>query len=109
MTQRQMLQRLRRAQWRALERMLRRAYQEGFEAGLSRAHGQGRRGRTIRGDATVQGLVDRIERHFGLGRYGFEVRVVHGGSGRRVPAADRLDRHRLPDRASSGRPGRRGT
>ena len=95
MTQRQTLQRLRRAQWRALERVLRAAYQDGFEAGLSRAHGQGRRGRSIRGDATVQGLIDRIGRHFGLERYGFEVRVVHAGSGRRVAATDRLDRHRV--------------
>jgi hypothetical protein len=99
MTQRQTLQRLRRAHWRTLERMLREAYQDGFEAGLSRAHGQGRRGRTIRGDATVQGLVDRIGRHFGLERYGFEVRVVHAGSGRRVAAADRIDRYRLDPRA----------
>ena len=94
MTQRQTLQRFKRAQWRSLERMLRRAYQEGFQAGLVRAHGQGRRGRNIRGDATVQGLIDRIDGHFGLERYGFEIRVVDAGSGRRVPAADRLDRHR---------------
>ena len=96
MTQRQTLQRLKRAQWRTLERVIRQAYQDGFEAGMARAHGHGRRGRTIRGDATVQGLVDRIERHFGLERYGFEVRVVHGSSGRRVPAANRLDRYRRP-------------
>ncbi len=99
MTQRQTLRRLRRAQWRTLERLLREAYQDGFEAGLSRGHGQGRRGRSIRGDATVEGLVARIERHFGLERYGFEVRVVHAGSGRRVPAGDRLDRYRLDPRA----------
>jgi len=97
MTQRQTLQRLRRAQWRTLERMLREAYREGVDAGLARAHGQGRRGRTIRGDATVQGLVEQVERHFGLERYGFEVRVVHAGSGRRVPAGDRLDRYRRPE------------
>ena len=41
--------------------MLRQAYQEGFEAGLARAHGQGRRGRTIRADATVDGLVRLME------------------------------------------------
>lgn len=95
MTQTQTLQRLKRAQWRGLERLLKGAYQDGFEAGLARAHGQGRRGRTIRGDATVAGLVDRVERHFGLGRYGFEVRIVHRGSGRRVPATDTLRRYRL--------------
>ena len=95
MTQAQVLRRLRRAHWRTLERLVREAYQEGFDAGLTRAHGQGRRGRTIRGDATVQGLVGRIERHFGLDRYGFEVRVVHAGSGRRVPAGDELRKYRV--------------
>jgi hypothetical protein len=45
----------------------------------------------------VQGLIDLIERHFGLERYGFEIRAVHAGSGRRVPAADRLDRYRLAE------------
>jgi hypothetical protein len=100
MTQRQMLQRFRRTQWRSIERMLRRAYQMGFESGLARAHGLGRRGRTIRGDATVEGLVRRIENHFGLDRYGFEVRIVHRGSGRRVGAGDRLDRHRALEPAS---------
>ena len=49
-----------------------------------RAHGQSRRGRTIRADATVAGLVHLIERHFGLDRYGFQVRVVNARSGRRV-------------------------
>jgi len=93
MTQSQVLKRLRRSHWRTLERVLRSAYQEGYTAGLARAHGLGRRGRTIRGDAKVEGLVRRIERHFGLDRYGFEVRVVHGASGRRVPASDRLDKH----------------
>lgn len=96
MTQGQMLRNLKRRQWRALERVLKQAYQEGFEAGLTRAHGQGRRGRTIRGDATVQGLLDRIERHFGLDRFHFEVRIVHG-SGRRVPATDLLSRYRRVD------------
>jgi hypothetical protein len=93
MTQSEMLKRLRRAHWRALERMIKKAYQEGFEAGLSRAHGLGRRGRTIRADATVSGLVDRIERHFGLDRYGFELRVVHGTSGRRVPSVDQIRKY----------------
>jgi hypothetical protein len=86
---------MRRTHWRALERLVKQAYQEGFEAGLARAHGQARRGRTIRGDATVSGLVDRIERHFGLDRYGFELRIVHGGSGRRIPSADQIRRYRV--------------
>jgi len=93
MTQAETLKKLRRTHWRALQRALKTAYQEGYEAGLSRAHGLGRRGRTIRGDATVDGLVRRIERHFGLDRYGFEVRVVHAGSGRRVAAADQLRKY----------------
>lgn len=93
MTQSATLKKLKRTHWRALEMMLKRSYQEGFEAGLARAHGLGRRGRTIRGDATVDGLVRRIERHFGLDRYGFEVRVVHKGSGRRVPAADQIRKY----------------
>jgi hypothetical protein len=88
---------LRRRHWQGLERLLREAWEEGNAAGLSRAHGMGRRGRTIRGDATVAGLVALIERHFGLDRYGFEVRVVHGASGRRVPATDRLDKYRRED------------
>ena len=93
MTQAEVLKRLRRSHWRSLERVLRTAYQEGFQSGLARAHGQGRRGRTIRGDAKVEGLVQLIERHFGLDRYGFEVRVVHAGSGRRVPATDELRKY----------------
>ena len=96
MTQTATLQKLRRRQWQSIQALLRQAYHEGFEAGIARAHGQGRRGRTIRGDATVAGLVDQIERHFGLERYNFEVRVVHRGSGRRVPAADLLQKYRLP-------------
>ncbi len=100
MTQTQTLKKLQRAQWRTLHRHLRRAYQEGFEAGLSRAHGQGRRGRTIRGDATVNGLVRLIERHFGLGRYGFEVRVVHASSGKRVPGTHLLRRYRVEEDGS---------
>lgn len=94
MTQSQMLRKVHRSQWKLLQRMLRDAYQEGYEAGLARAHGTGRRGRTIRGDATVGGLVRRMERHFGLDRYGFEVRVVHGKSGRRVPVADEIRKYR---------------
>ena len=97
MTQTRTLKRLQRAHWRGLSRLLRDAYREGFEAGLARAHGQGRRGRTIRGDARVEGLVRRIERHFGLERYGFEVRIVHGASGRRVPAASLLRTYRRED------------
>jgi hypothetical protein len=93
MTQKQMLKRVRRAHWRTLERLVKEAYQEGFEAGLTRAHGQRRRGRTIRADATVNGLVRLIERHFGLDGYGFEVRVVHTGSGRRVPGGDQIGKY----------------
>ncbi len=100
MTQTQMLKRLQRTHWRTLRNHLKRAFQEGYEAGLARAHGQGRRGRTIRGDATVNGLVRLIERHFGLRRYGFEVRVVHASSGRRVPGADLLQKYRLSDRVA---------
>ncbi len=88
---------IRRSHWRGLERIVRRAYDEGYAAGERRAHGDRRRGRTIRGDATVEGLVRQIERHFGLGRYGFEVRVVHGSSGRRVPSGDRLEKYRLAE------------
>ena len=90
MTQTQLLKRIQRANWRSLQRIVRQAYQEGFNAGLARAHGAGRRGRTIRADARVEGLIRRIERHFGLNRYGFEVRVVHPSSGRRIPAGDLL-------------------
>ena len=93
MTQGQLLRRLKRSQWRSLERVLKVVYQQGFEAGLTRAHGSGRRGRTIRGDSTVEGLVRQIERHFGLKRYAFEVRVVHPRSGRRIPARDLLQEH----------------
>lgn len=93
MTQAQVLRNLKRSHWRSLERLVKRAYQAGLEAGLARAHGVGRRGRTIRADSTVDGLVRQIERHFGLRRYAFEVRVVHPGSGRRVPARDQLVQH----------------
>ena len=94
MTQSQVLKKIRRSHWRSLERALRDAYREGVDAGLARAHGLGRRGRTIRGDATVEGLVRLIERHFGLDRYGFEVRVVHRGSKKRVPARDLIHKYR---------------
>ncbi len=97
MTQTRMLNKLRRSHWRSLQRLMKQAYQEGYEAGLARAHGQGRRGRTIRADATVTGLVDQIERHFGLGRYGFQVRIVHAGSGRRVAMADQIGRYRVEE------------
>lgn len=97
MTQTQMLRKLQRTHWRTLKNHVKRSYQEGYEAGLARAHGQGRRGRTIRADATVNGLVRLIERHFGLDRYGFEVRVVHAGSGRRVPGGDLLLKYRVEE------------
>jgi hypothetical protein len=99
MTQTQTLKKLQRAHWRMLQRLLKRSYQEGFDAGLARAHGQGRRGRTVRGDATVHGLTRLIERHFGLDRYGFDVRVVHAASGRRVPAGDLLEKYRIDEKA----------
>ena len=98
MTQAQALKRIKRAHWRSLERVLQRAYQEGFQAGFLRAHGAGRRGRTIRGDARVQGLIRLIERHFGLKRYAFEVRVVHPASGRRIPAQDLLVKYLATER-----------
>ncbi len=97
MTQTATLKKLQRAHWTALSRLLRLAYREGWDAGLARAHGQGRRRRTIRADATVEGLVRRIEDHFGLGRYGFEVRVVHVASGRRVAGRDLLRSYLVPD------------
>ena len=40
-------------------------------------------------------------RHFGLTRYGFEVRVVHAHSHRRVPGADLLLTYRLEEPARS--------
>jgi hypothetical protein len=94
MTQEQLLVKLRRRHWRSLESLVRQAYQEGVAAGLTRAHGQRRRGRTIRGDATVEGLVRLVMDHFGLDRYAFEVRIVHPGSGRRLPAADLVRKYR---------------
>lgn len=95
MTQAQALRRLKRAHWNTLERLVRRAWNDGYDAGLARAHGQGRRGRTIRSDARVEGLVRLIERHFGLDRYGFEVRIVHARSKRAVPARDLLSKYRV--------------
>jgi hypothetical protein len=97
MTQTATLQKLRRRQWLQTRKLLRAAYQEGMDAGIARAHGQGRRGRNIRGDATVAGLIARIERHFGLDRYAFQIRIVHPGSGRRVPASDLLQKYRTED------------
>ena len=93
MTQSQALKRLRRSHWIELEELLKEAYQEGVDAGLARAHGQGRRARPIRADATANGLIRQIESHFGLDRFAFEVRVVHRGSGRRVPGGDLLRRY----------------
>jgi hypothetical protein len=93
MSQTQALKRLRRAHWIGLEKLLKEAYQEGVEAGLARAHGQTRRARPIRDDATANGLIRQIETHFGLDRFAFEIRVVHRGSGRRVPGGDLLRRY----------------
>lgn len=97
MTQSQALKALQRAHWRSLQTLLKRAYREGYQAGVVRARGHGRRGRTIREDATVEGLVRLIDAHFGLDRYGFDVRVVHASSGRRVPAGDLLRKYRVDD------------
>lgn len=96
MTQTQVVRTLRRKHWRVLERFIKKAYADGVEAGITRAHGQGRRGRTIRADATVNGLMRRIERHFGLDRYRFRIQVVHPGSGHRVPGRDTLSKYRIP-------------
>ena len=57
MSQTQALKRLRRAHWIGLEKLLKEAYREGVEAGLARAHGQSRRARPIRDDATANGLI----------------------------------------------------
>ena len=97
MTQTQALKQLRRSHWTGLEELLKKAYQEGVEAGLARAHGQRRRSRPIRDDATANGLIRQIERHFGLDRFAFEVRVVHRGSGRRVPGGHLLRRYLTAD------------
>jgi hypothetical protein len=93
MIQSEAVRRLRRSHWRSLERLLKQAYQAGLDEGRARAHGAGRRGRTIRADATVEGLLRLVTRHFGLDRYGFEVRVVHPRSGRRISARDLLRDH----------------
>jgi len=95
MTRTQLLKKLRRQHWKSLEALARSAWEEGFRAGEERAHGAGRRGRTVRADATIAGLERLIERHFGLERYAFEVRVVHRSSGRRVAAMDLLSRYRV--------------
>jgi hypothetical protein len=95
MTQTVVLRTTRRRMWRSIEQLVRDAYQQGYESGLARAHGQGRRARTVRRDATVQGLIRLIERHFSLDRYRFEVRIVHSGTGRRVPGTDRIEKYRL--------------
>ena len=95
MTQARTIAKLQRQWRRQLEHLLKQSYQEGVEAGLARAHGLGRRGRTIRADTKVEGLVRLIEQHFSLDRYSFEVRIVHGKSGRRLPAEDLIRKYRL--------------
>ena len=95
MTETQTLKKLKRTHWRSIEGLLKSAYREGLDAGTARARGQSRRGRTIREDATVGGLVRRIESHFGLDRYGFEVRIVHKRSHRAVPASDQIVKYRI--------------
>jgi hypothetical protein len=95
MTETKTLRKLKRAHWRSIEGLLKQAYRDGFEAGVQKARGQSRRGRTIRGDATVGGLVRRIDSHFGLDRYGFEVRIVHKRSRRAVPAQDQIVKYRI--------------
>ena len=97
MTQTQALKKMRRAHWIELEKLLKVAYQDGIEAGVARAHGQSRRARPIRDDATANGLIRQIDTHFGLDRFAFEVRVVHRGSGRRVPGDDLLRRYLTTD------------
>ncbi len=94
MTQDEALKRFKQRTWRGLDKVLRTAWQEGVQEGERRARGQRRRGRTIREDATVEGLIRLIEEHFGLDRYGFEVRIVHVGSSRRVPSADLIRKYR---------------
>ncbi len=96
MTEREVRRKLMRQYLRSVDQLVKAAYQEGVEEGIARAHGQGRRGRTIREDATVAGLVELIKEHFGLKRYKFEVRVAHS-SGRRVPDLDLLRKYKLPE------------
>ncbi len=97
MNQTQALKGLRRSHWIGLEKLLTEADQDGVEVGLDRAHRQRRRARPIRDDATANGLIQQIERHFGLDRFAFEVRVVHRSSGRRVPGGDLLRRYLAAD------------
>ena len=98
MTQARTLKKLKQKHWASLENLYKTAYQEGREDGITWSHGQGRRGRTIREDATVEGLIRQIEDHFGLARYGFEVRIVHGRKKKRqVPATDMLKRYRIEE------------
>ncbi len=97
MTRTKALRKLQKAHWRGLVRLLDAAYREGYDAGFARGHGQGRRGRTIRADATVEGLLRQVEQHFGLDRYNFEVRVVHARSRRSVPARALLSTYRIED------------
>jgi hypothetical protein len=96
-TQGRTLKKLKQSHWRSLEKFCRQAYQEGKDDGIAQAHGQGRRGRTIREDATIDGLIRLIEDHFGLDRYGFEVRIVHRNSGRRVAGTDLLRKYRTEE------------
>ncbi len=97
MTQTQTLRKLQRRHWRTLEQLVKRAYQEGVKDGRARAHGQGRRGRTIRADATVEGMLKLIERHFGLDRYHFEIRAVHRGTRRHLPLGDPIGKYLSTD------------
>jgi hypothetical protein len=96
-TQREALKKARKSYWRSLEKVVKQAYQEGKDDGIAQAHGQGRRGRTIRKDATVEGLIRLIEEHFGLDRYKFEIRVVHPGSNIRVAASHPLSKYRAEE------------
>ena len=91
------MHRLRQAHWRGLSELLKRAYLEGFDDGFARGHGQSRRGRTIRDDATVEGLLRQIDQHFGLDRYNFEVRAVHARSKRALPSRDLLSKYKVED------------
>jgi hypothetical protein len=95
MTQTQTLQKIQRRHWKTLEQLMKRAYREGLAAGRMKAHGQGRPGRTIRADATVEGLVRLIEQHFGLDRYHFDVRLVHRGTRRHLPLHDSIGKYRV--------------
>ena len=89
MTQTQLLKKIQRANWRSLQRLVRQAYQEGFQAGLARAHGAGRRGRTIRADARVEGLVRRMNDELG----GNAVCVATGGLATLIAPETRLIDH----------------